>query len=227
MKSKLKMLITILLSAGLLASSCHKDTTPSDTKPPVNPVNPPHATPTASEYFPNSVGDSWEYYVYDSSQFNGIPEYTVTVKITNIQKLVDGKDAAVWQYQYPWGIDTNYVRLTGDTVKIFSLAYSSTIGYLQFPGRKFLLPFKDGQQWYGDLYGVSTYNVTAMPIVKTNFYEFDSSFRIYNQYAGPNIEYEDEFWFRPNIGMVQIHYHEYNLGPIYRVLWQLKKYSLQ
>ncbi len=89
-----------------------------------------------------------------------------------------------------------------------------------------MIPFKDEQRWDGKLLVLDTFHVMAIPILKTNFYLLDSSFKIYNQNLGPNIEVNDEYWFRPNIGMVQIHYNHYSLGPTYRVLFQLKKYSL-
>lgn len=212
------MLATILLSA-LLISSCHKH---KDTIPYV----PPAGIPTASEYFPNTVGDSWEYEVYDSSAFNGIPEYTVKVNITGTVKLIDGIDANIWQYQYPWGNDTNYVRIVGDTVKIFSLAYSKTIEDFQFPRTMFLIPVTNQQRWDGKLLVSDTFHVSREPKIVTNFFTFDSCFKIYHHYLGPNLEFKDDYWFRPNIGMIQIHYNEYSLGPTYRVLLQLKKYSL-
>ena len=217
MKCKSKMLIQILLFA-LLGATCHKNTVP--------PQDPPAAIPTASEYFPNSVGDYWEYYVYDSSAFNGIPEYTVKVSITNTQKLVDGKDATVWQYQYPWGNDTNYVRTVGDTIKVYDKFRTETIRGLEFPLKIFLIPFQDGQRWNGKLLYVDTSYVSSKPIIKTKFYVFDSCFKIYHHYLGPNLEFKDEYWFRANIGMIQIHYNDYSLGPIKAQLWQLKKYYL-
>jgi hypothetical protein len=211
MKKLIKML-TIILSFAFLASSCDKDTTKPKT--------------ITSNYFPNTVGDSWEYEVYDSSAFNGIPEYTVKVNITSTVKLIDGINANVWQYEYPWGNDTNYVRIIGDTVKTFSLTYSKTIEDLQFPRTIFLLPFKDENRWNGGLYGIDTFHVSSEGIIKTNFFIFDSCFKIYNHYLGPNLENKYEYWFRPNIGMIQIHFNKYSLGPTYRVLFQLKKYSL-
>ena len=61
------MLLTILLYS-LLASSCHKDTTKPNTQ--------------ASVYFPNSIGDYWEYDVHDSTAgFTQVENYTVKVTI--------------------------------------------------------------------------------------------------------------------------------------------------
>src|SRR5690348_5527847 len=82
----------------------------------------------SSAYFPNTVSDYWEYEVYDSStvrEHEGFPrEYTVKVTVAGIKRLVDRKPAKVWQYQYPWGKDTNYVRISGDSIKVLDPAYS-------------------------------------------------------------------------------------------------------
>lgn len=51
----------IFFLLGLAA--CHKDTT-----------RPNQSNHPASEYFPNSVGDYWEYEVYDSSHTRDHPD---------------------------------------------------------------------------------------------------------------------------------------------------------
>ncbi len=78
MKLLVKMMLLFIVFLQLFAA-CHKE--------PVQPKK------EMKEYFPNTVGDYWEYEVYDSSAFNGIPEYTVKVNITSTVKLVDGIDA--------------------------------------------------------------------------------------------------------------------------------------
>ena len=52
-----------------------------------------------------------------------IQHFSVKVVIIGTKKLADGKIAAIWQYNYPFGIDTNYVRIVGDTIKIFDNSY--------------------------------------------------------------------------------------------------------
>jgi len=41
------------------------------------------------------------------------------------------------------------------------------------------------------------------------------------------MDYNDDYWFKPNIGMVMIHYNDYNFAPVTILLWQLKDYHLQ
>ncbi len=77
----------------------------------------------ATEYFPNSIGNYWEYDVYDSSSSRDHPEvpreYIVKVMITGPKTLVDGRSALVWKYKFPWGNEIYYYRQDGDSVKTF------------------------------------------------------------------------------------------------------------
>jgi hypothetical protein len=183
----------------------------------------------ASSYFPNSVGDYWEYNVYDSSElFQGNSRnYTVKVSIVGVKKLLDNQDATIWQYEYPWGNDTNYVRIVGDTVKVFDLVYSRYLEDLSYPRQFFLLPFEDQKRWHGKLLWIDTYDVSFKSSLVTQFNKYDSCFQIYRHYTGPNMDYNDDYWFKPNVGMVMIHYNDYNFAPVTARLWQLKDYHLQ
>jgi hypothetical protein len=183
----------------------------------------------ASTYFPNSVGDYWEYDVYDSSQLlqqDDLRNYTVKVSIVGTKKLLDNQDATIWQYQYPWGNDTNYVRIVGDTVKIFDLIYSRYLEDLSYPRQIFLLPFEDKKRWDGKLLWIDSSHVSFITPLMTQFKTYDSCFKIYRHYIGPNIEDNDDYWFKPNVGMVMIHYNDYDFAPTTIRLWQLKKYYL-
>lgn len=202
------MLPIIFLSA-LLITSCNKDTIKPNKE--------------ATEYFPNNIGNYWEYDVYDS---NSRKQYNVTVNIIGIQKLIDNKDAYIWQYQYPWGNDTNYVRIVSDTVKIYDQFRIETLRGLEFPLKIFLIPFKDGQRWDGKLLAIDSSHVTAESIT-TSLGNFTNGFNIYHHYLGPNIESNDTYWFVPKIGMVKIYYNHYDFAPRTKVLWYLKKYYLQ
>jgi hypothetical protein len=139
------------------------------------------------------------------------------VKVVGIQKLIDNKDAYVWQYQNPWGKDTIYVRMENDTVKTFSSSYSWTIENLKFPRQMFLTPFQAGQKWNGKLYWIDTYGVSKDSIGYTINYH----------YVGPNMEYNDQLYFRPNIGFTKLDKSHYDLAPINHQIWQLEKYSLK
>ena len=206
------MLTTILLTA-LLITSCHKDTV----KPNIQ----------ASEYFPNSIGDYWEYDVHDSTAgYTEVENYTVKVTIAGITKLVDGNDAYVWQYSYPSGNDTNYIRIVGDTVKTFDLIYSKTIIDLQFPRKIYIIPFSNEQRWDGKLLAIDSFHVYTTAQIKTPAELFTNCFNIYHYYLGPNIENIDNYWFKPNVGMVKISLNDYDLNPRTFRTWELKRYYL-
>jgi hypothetical protein len=212
MQNKIKM-FTIILSFALLASSCHKDTVKPNT--------------SASEYFPNSIGDYWEYNVHDSTAgYTQTENYTVKVRITGIKKLVDGNDAYVWKYEYPSRTDTNYIRIVGDTVKIFDLIYSRSIRDLKFPREIYIIPFNDEQRWNGKLLLTDTFHVYTVPSVDTHAGLFTNCFNIYHHYLGPNIEYMDNYLFKPYIGMIKIEFNHYALNPKTFQIWNLNKYYL-
>lgn len=206
------MLPTILLSA-LLISSCHKDTLKPNT--------------SATEYFPNSIGDYWEYNVHDSTAgYTEVENYTVKVTIAGIKKLVDGNDAYVWQYEYPSRIDTNYIRIVGDTVKVFDVIYSRNIRDLQFPRQIYIIPFNDGERWDGKLLLIDSFHVYTVSSVTTNAGLFSDCSNIYHHFLAPNTEYIDNYWFKPNIGMIKMDFNHYALNPRTFQIWNLKKYYL-
>jgi hypothetical protein len=212
MKKKFFMLPILYLYILLSLSSCHKDSAKPNT--------------SASDYFPNAVGDYWEYEVHDSTSGYPSENYMVKVTIVGVKKLVDGKDAAIWKYEYPSHNDTNFIRITGDSVKVFDLIYSRTLRSLEFPRKIFILPFGDGQRWEGKLLAIDTFHVYAAAPVTTDAGLFTGALNIYHYYIAPNTEYIDNYWFQPNVGMVQISYNRYVLNPRNYQTWKLARYYL-
>jgi hypothetical protein len=184
------------------------------------------------QYFPNAVGDSWVYDVTDSAQStpnNPSPplRYSVKVVITGTKVLLDGIGASVWQYQYPWGNDTNFVRITGDTVKIFSLTYSRSLDDLNYPQVIFLLPFQINNRWDGKLLNIDSSRVISQSEVTIpSAQTYSNCLEIYHHYIGPNTEFNDYYWFKANVGMVSIYYNDNNNGPVLYRTWLLKTYYL-
>jgi hypothetical protein len=185
-----------------------------------------------ANYFPNAVGDSWEYDVTDSGQYvpgsnDTTQHYSVKVLIVGTKKLADGKIASVWQYNYPFGIDTNYVRIDGDTIKIFDNSYNShTVEGLNYPKLIFMQPFKVGQRWDGKHAWSDTLSVVKQEDVANSFQTFKDCYKIFRHYIGPNMEMKDDYWFKPQVGIVRIYMDDYISAPtIYRT-WQLKNYSV-
>jgi hypothetical protein len=211
MKKSIHMAIQIFL-IGLLLSACHKDRTKHNIE--------------ASEYFPNKIGNYWEYDVYDSSQIREHPtvprKYTVVVTITGTKKLADSVDAMVWKFEYPWGNEIKYYRNSGDTIKVYDIFYSSTLTDLLYPRLLFIKPFFDQQEWSGKLLWVDSFYVK-----KTVLPNFNNPFLISRKYAGQGSYDFDNFWFTERIGFVKIHRDEINQGIRTNELWQLKYYNLK
>lgn len=193
-------------------AACHKD--------------PPQPNIEASEYFPNKVGNYWEYNVYDSSQIREHPnvprEYTVKVKIIGTKRLVDNLDAMTWKYEYPWGSEIKYFRNSGDTIKVYDTIYSKTLADLLYPRLQFIQPFFDGQEWAGKLLWVDSFYVK-----KDSVPNFINTLLISRKYAGQGSYDFDDFWFSPKIGFIKIHRDEINQGIRTKELWQLKYYNLK
>jgi hypothetical protein len=62
--------------------------------------------------------------------------------------------------------------------------------------------------------------------VNTAFQTFDSCFKIYRYYTGPNIDVKDYYWFKPQVGMVRIYMNDFYFAPTQYRTWQLKSYSV-
>lgn len=205
--------IVTLFAAFIIFYSCSKETASKNTK--------------ASEYFPNSLGDYWEYNVKRTTTgYLDKENYTVKVTIVGTQKLIDGNNASIWQYQYPSGNDTNYVTITKDTVKVYDPFRIETLRGLQFPLKIYLIPFQDGKRWDGKLLLIDSSHVTNAPTVSTKFETFKDCFSIYHYYLAPNTEYIDTIWFKPNIGFIKNYYNHYVLAPPTTEVWELQKYLL-
>jgi hypothetical protein len=183
-----------------------------------------------SDYFPNKIGDTWEYQVFDSSdswQPSNVPQtYTVKVSITGTQQLLDGQTAAVWTYESPNGKRFRYVTISGDSVKVYDSLRIGDLHSLLFPDEIFIIPLKDDQAWTGKLLNLDFYEVASANEVTNDFGNFGPGFIVSRRYAGPNIQHNDLMIFVPQIGLVNANYIHFDFAPITRFKWQLKKYLL-
>ena len=207
MKSSDYMAFVLLLLLSVIC--CRKDTSSSNK--------------FSTEYFPNSVGNSWIYQVHDSTANRA---YIVAVKIVNKIVLVDGSEATIWEYRYPWGKDSTFVEVKKDSVKIYDKFRIESVRGIEFPLKIFLLPLNNDQRWDGKLLSVDTFYVTAQSLIRTSSQAFNNGFDIYHYYKGPNIEYKEHYFFIPRVGMVKMNYDHYDLGPPTKLLWEVKSYQL-
>lgn len=212
MKSIATTMLVQLFGSILLFTSCHRDTIRNNVK--------------ASEYFPNTIGNYWEYDVYDSSVYREhhyVPRnYTVKVNIISTKFLIDNRKAIVWNYQYPWGNEIKYYRNDNDSVKVFDTSYSRAIINLSYPREIYIIPFAYDKDWSGKLLWIDSFYVR-----KDNSPGFENSFLIKRKYIGPQTYYYNDYWFTPNIGFEKIHFDEIIQGIRRNEIWTLKKYSLK
>jgi len=182
----------------------------------------------SSEYFPNKVGNQWEYLVTDSTgTAEGVKKYLLQVNIIGSKKLADGKEAQIWIYNYLNKVDTNFVRIESDTVKVIDRLYNNDPKPFDFPKAMYLIPFAVNKMYKGKLYCVDNYMVTKADTLKINNISYFNSFLINYHYEGPNMEYNDKIYFKPNIGVIKLDMVHYDLAPIDHKTWELKSYTLK
>ncbi|RWZ88123.1 MAG: hypothetical protein EO766_09015 [Hydrotalea sp. AMD] len=207
-----KTMLLIFPALMLLFASCHKDTIKPNKE--------------ATEYFPNTVGNYWEYEVYDSSQIRDHPnfprQYNVKIRITGITKLVDNKDATVWNYEYPWGNEINYYRIENDTIKVYDTVRAGGVAYIPFPNIVFIQPFFNGQEWKSNALWTDSFYVK-----KDTIEPFKNVFQIRRKYIGQQTYYHTIYWFSPQVGFVKIYRDEINMGIRTSEIWTLKSYQLK
>lgn len=205
-------MIVQLLFFVIILFSCKKDNVKSNI--------------VASDYFPNKVGNYWEYDVYDSSQIRDHPDvprqYTVTVTITGTRKLADSLDAMIWKYEYPWGNENYYYRIAGDSIKVYDEAATVGVAYIPYPNNLFITPFYDNQQWKSSLFWIDSFSVK-----KQSFLIYSDALLISREYIGQGSYYFNDYWFSEKIGFVKIHIFERNQGLTTNQLWQLHYYNLK
>ena len=189
-------------------------------------VNNNNTTPAknvkSSQYFPDSVGDYWEYHVVDSTNNRN---YTETVTITSKQMLKDSLYYTVWEYKSPYGNSVNYVRISNDTVKIYDESFSSAPSSFKYPVESFIIPFAVNSNWNNTL--LDTYTVTndSTDIVCGD--TVYNSFNIQYIYNGPNTYKYSTDYFYPNIGFFRLHEKGFDQVTIPTMLLELKKYTLK
>jgi hypothetical protein len=180
---------------------------------------------SSADIFPNKIGDSWHYLVKDTtvqgSQDSGSIQYTVDVLIVDAIQWSPGVIAAVWQYHYPYGTDSNYVFQLGDTIKFMDRGKISLV-------KQYIIPFSTGSSW---LYTWGFNNVTVLGqgqvIVGNN--DFANAWQIYGSAGLPDASFLVDERFVDHIGFVKNYFN-----PVGELIytkhildWSLISYSLR
>lgn len=174
---------------------------------------------SASEYFPNSVGNYWRYKYVDSILNKSV---WVDVSIVGNATLPGGINAKMWIFQYPTHIDTSFVYQVGDTIKSVSPGLSVRNTYL--------LPLQLNRQWRTN----QDYLFDSTGVVENRQYilnnqSFDNSFLLQEAGHSPNARWSSSEWFCPNVGMVSRTEHDAfliaNTNTVFH--WELIDYDLK
>ncbi len=204
--------MNLIIAFTILFASCHKTKMPPDTLPP---------NVSASEYFPNKVGDKWIYNVYDSvtAKMN-----EVFVEIIGTTTLPKGEVANIWIYKYPDKIDTNFVFQSGDTVRFVPALDLNPNDYLV--KETYVIPLLVGNYWT-NLFLYDSVHVTKETKISVNNLQFDSTYFLIEKGRTFNYLIYAEEYFKPTIGMVQLSRYENNFFIPENKVWYLKQYHLK
>ena len=188
-----KLLIPILFFSYFLCtfSSCKK--------------NP--SIPTAYNVeFPNNIGTSWKYKIYDLVY---LTIDTTIITVVGNTKLDNGTDVTIWRRNSLLnGIDSLFVDNKPEGIKIYTNKLSSA-----YPIKRYVLPFSVGNYW-------TTQNVldTNKVMLKGDTTvlagRFVNAFKLIRDSRIPpglNVIKENE-WFAPNIGTIYREYQAYGGG---------------
>ena len=179
------------------------------------PVGLPEGGSTAD--FPNRIGDQWTYQYYDSLRQRSD---TVVVTIVGQTTIPGNKTATIWQKVYRIGIDTVYVTVSGDTVKILP-KYALTA---QWINTKYIFPLLVGRGWRGDI-SFDTNTIADMKSISVIAGKFLNAYRIEERWGGYNEYGRVTTWFVPRVGAATIHRREWGWGFVNET-WELIDYHV-
>jgi hypothetical protein len=182
---------------------------------------------TSNESFPNKVGDTWHYLVYDTTlvynDTTAFSQYNLDVSIVADTTLPGGGTATVWKYQYPGHADTSFVIQSGDTIRFLYNANNLSLI------RQYIIPFSVNSSWaysYCDINKVKVIERTAIQVGQTNFL---NSFHLFGSAGCPDGIFGVDEWFADNIGLVKSYYNPFGELIITKhiISWLLVSYSLK
>lgn len=197
--------LVFLLSVCLEIISCNKDKTL------ISPLN-----KTAIKEFPNEIGNEWIYFYYDSLNFYAD---TVNVKIVGEIEFNGGRKAKIWEYHFKTKIDTKYVEISGDTVRIYDHLDNLRIN------TKYIFPLEVGKGWKGDFPNDST-SVIDKTSIYLNGMRFQSCYILKRIWGAVNNYGLVTTWFVPGVGVVKRHHLGLSFGTA-NVYWELLDYNIK
>ncbi len=186
MKTQFILILTIITCLSLY--SCKEETISG---------NPP-----GTDDFPNTQGTSWNYRVTDS--INNTTE-DLAVVVGGKTNISTGDEVTVWQLSFPDTVDSNYVLIRQDTVKILENKE------FLIQNIKLVFPLRVGAGWRGD-YITDTFYVTGTAQVSVPAGDFNNVFVIERYYGGFNEYNRMTIWFVPGIGIIKMNKRDALIG---------------
>jgi len=176
----------------------------------------------SSEIFPDKVGDTWRYLVYDTTT-GGPSQYYLDVSIVADTALPGGIMATIWKYQYPGFADTSLVILKGDTIQFLS----NTINLAVI--KQYVIPFSVNSSWPNPLCDRSQVTVIERTGVVVGQTHFLNSFHLSSHSGCPDRDFIIDEWFADNIGLVKSYFNPSGSFIITTHItnWLLMSYSLK
>ncbi len=165
--------------------------------------------------FPNMIGDSWTYSVYDSlaDELD-----TVNVNIAGEKILPSSVISKIWTFEGGNFNDTNYFAFYGDTLKIFKK------DDLVYPAEQIIFPLFPNKVWgsYGD-----TSRVKSVEMIDVEAGNFSNAYHINRNAYSLNFQLLEDIWLVPGVGIVKKNKFEVSLGPVENSNWKLLNYNIK
>lgn len=163
------------------------------------------------EYFPNQIGDSWSYSVYDSvsNQSEALNIYIIN-GTTNYSVVT-----TTWLLKY---------KNFNDTLTVSNNNGSITFQPKNSVKRTYLTPFSVNQTWNESYFSTSSSKVIAKENVTVEAGDFTDVYVIERNIFSLNYHLYEKVYFKPEVGIIKIYSKENNLGPIQIKTWELKTY---
>lgn len=196
--------LSLIALICIVAGSC------SESSPPVEKV-------LASEFFPNTVGCTWQYSAYDS--ITGRTD-TVTVEIVGSVKLTNGAEAAVWRHQKSDTIWYRYLSTQGRRVVEYPEISGASANLV------YVFPMTIGTEWVSNPLWADTSHVVMSDSARHPACTLGAAYFVERSWsAGVSHGFADT-WFVPKVGIIQSDLFSVNSVDTTRETWELISCSL-
>lgn len=161
------------------------------------------------QVYPNRIGTTWEYSVYDS--LAGQRDTITVVVVDNI-----APSTTIWSVDYPDHREERYSITKGDTLEVFEKV-GTQFGYLE---ARYVFPFYEGAQWNVPPCG-EPLSVTDRGPITTYAGSFATAYKLVIDQSCNNDHFRKTEWVVPGVGVVrrQLSYSGTN------ELWNLISFS--